>query len=270
MSKTIISGSNGFIGGRLKRVLIDPICVPHDELSTLIPEPYDYFYFLSSYGNLADQTDVEETIKANLSDVIHVLNNSSKNFKSFVYFSSSSVKLPRQTVYSRAKRAAEEVLLSYIESQQLPICIIRPFSVTGVGEQAKHLIPTLIRSCLLGERINFVPEPTHDFIDVSDVIEGVLNLSLNKAKGIFELGSGKKYSNAEVLEIVEKECKKKANINIVPSLRDYDTKDWVSTNFRSRSWGWLPQKSLEQSIHEMVIDFKKNEQAWKKSFRTFL
>jgi len=253
--KTYISGSNGFIGGHLKKVLIGPICVPHKELATLTPEPYDYFYFLSSYGNLADQADIEETIKANLSDVINVLNKSDKNFKSFVYLSSSSVKLPRQTVYSRAKRATEEVLLSYIESQQLPICIIRPFSVTGVGEQSKHLIPTLIRSCLLGERINFVPEPTHDFIDVSDVIDGIINLSYNKAKGIFELGSGKKYSNDEVLKIVEKETGKKANINIVPSLRDYDNKDWVSTNFRSRSWGWLPKKPLEQSIHEMVEEF---------------
>jgi nucleoside-diphosphate-sugar epimerase len=253
---TYISGSNGFIGGHLKKVLIDPICVPHQELSTFTPQPYDYFYFLSSYGNLADQGDVEETIKANLSDVVEILNKSDKNFKSFVYFSSSSVKLPRQTVYSRAKRAAEEVLLSYIESQQLPICIIRPFSVTGVGEQSKHLIPTLIRSCLLGERINFVPEPTHDFIDVSDVIDGIINLSYNKAKGIFELGSGKKYSNDEVLKIVERETGKKANINIVPSLRDYDNKDWVSTNFRSRSWGWLPKKPLEKSIREMVKDFK--------------
>ena len=256
---TIISGSNGFIGSYLKRVLIDPICIPHDQLSTLKPEPYDYFYFLSSYGNLATQTETDKTIQANLTDVISILNNSDKNFKSFVYFSSSSVKLQRQTVYSRAKRAAEEVLLSYIESQQLPICIIRPYSVTGVGEQDQHLIPTLIRSCLLGEHINFVPEPTHDFIDVSDVIEGVLNLSLNKAKGIFELGSGKKYSNQEVLEIVEKVTKKKANINIVPSLRAYDSANWVSTNFRSRSWGWMPQKTLEQSIREMVINFKKNE-----------
>lgn len=254
---TYISGSNGFIGSYLKRVLIDPICVPHDQLATLKPEPYDYFYFLSSYGNLATQTETDKTIQANLTDVISILNNSDKNFKSFVYFSSSSVKLQRQTVYSRAKRAAEEVLLSYIESQQLPICIIRPYSVTGVGEQPQHLIPTLIRSCLLGERINFVPEPTHDFIDVSDVIEGVLNLSLNKAKGIFELGSGKKYSNQEVLEIVEKVTKKKANINLVPSLRAYDSANWVSTNFRSRSWGWMPQKTLEQSIREMVIDFKK-------------
>lgn len=240
--------------------MVDPICVPHDELSTIKPIPYDYFYFLSSYGNLASQTETDKIIKANLSDVINVLNASDKNFKSFVYFSSSSVKLQHQTVYSRAKRAAEEVLLSFIESQQLPICIIRPYSVTGVGEQPQHLIPTLIRSCLLGERINFVPEPTHDFIDVSDVIEGVINLSFNKAKGIFELGSGKKYSNAEVLALVEKETGKKANINLVPSLRAYDNPNWVSTNFRSRSWGWIPQKTLEQSIHEMVIDFKKNEQ----------
>jgi len=262
---TILSGGSGFIGGHLKKVLVDPICVPHQELPTFTPEHYDYFYFLSSYGNLSTQTETEKIIQANLIDVIEILNKSDKEFKSFVYFSSSSAGLRRQTVYSRAKRAAEEILLSYIESQQLPICIIRPFSVTGVGEQPQHLIPTLIRSCLLGERVNFVPQPTHDFIDVSDVIDGIINLSYNKAKGIFELGSGKKYSNEEVLRLVEKETRKKANINIIPSLRDYDSANWVSTNFRSRSWGWLPKKTLEQSIHEMVIDFKKNDTSSKKS-----
>lgn len=254
-----LTGANGFIGGHLKKVLSDVVCVPHQDLPDFQPEPYDYFYFLSSYGNLATQTETDKIIQANLVDVINVLNRSDKEFKSFVYFSSSSVKLQHQTVYSRAKRAAEEVLLSFIESQQLPICIIRPFSVTGVGEQSQHLIPTLIRSCFTGEPINFVPEPTHDFIDVSDVVDGIINLSFNKAKGIFELGSGVKYSNEQVLKIVEKVTRKKANVNIIPSLRPYDNANWVSTNFRSRSWGWMPRKSLEQSIKEMVIDYKKNE-----------
>lgn len=254
--KKYITGSNGFIGKRLKETLdLEPIA--HQEIATFNYQPFDQFYFLSSYGNLSHQTETDLTIKANLTDLIHVLNQP-KDLKTFVYFSSSSVKLPRQTVYSRAKRAAEEVLLSYIESQHLPICIIRPFSVTGAGEQPQHLIPTLIKSCFEGNLVNFVAEPTHDFIDVSDVVNGTINLALNGARGIFELGTGKKYSNQEVLEIVEDVCQKKANINKIASLRDYDSPDWVSTNFRSRSWGWMPQKTLEQSIKEMVNHYKKH------------
>ena len=109
--------------------------------------------------------------------------------------------------------------------------------------------------------VNFVPEPAHDFIDVEDVVAGIINLSSHRARGIFELGSGRKYTNRQVLEIVEKVTGKKANVNIVGQLRLYDNDDWVSSNFRARSYGWLPKKTLEQSITEQVKDYlaKKNE-----------
>ena len=61
----------------------------------------------------------------------------------------------------------------------------------------------------------------------------------------------------EVLELVEKVTGKKANITIVPNMRSYDTQQWVSTNFRARSFGWLPTKSLQVSIEEMVKEYEK-------------
>jgi len=251
-----ISGSGGFIGSHLqKRIKATPI--PHTELSTITLEPFENFYFLSSYGNMATHKEDLDIYQANVIDLVHILSESMKSrFKSFVYISTSSVKLRTQTMYSRSKRAAEETLLSFMEKYNRPICIIRPFSVTGVGEQKEHLIPTLIRSCMTGELVNFVPEPTHDYIDVDDVVEGIINLSSRGSRGIFELGTGKSCTNAQVLELVEKATGKKANINIVSSMRSYDNDNWVSLNFRSRGWGWLPKKSLEQSIVEMVKDYE--------------
>ena len=249
-----ITGSSGFLGKHLLKALKKGVvCIPHKEISSYKFKPFDYFYFLSTYGNMYFHKENGKILKANIIDLINVMEKAIRfNFKSFVFISTSSVKLKIQTMYSRAKKAAEEILLSDIERYRAPICIIRPFSITGVGEQKEHLIPTLIRSCMTGELVNFVPSPVHDFIDVSDVISGILNLSQNSARGIFELGTGKSYTNQQVLEIVEKITGKKANINIVDSLRDYDTNDWVSTNFKARSYGWLPKKTLEQSIKEMV------------------
>ena len=173
-----------------------------------------------------------------------------------MYLSSSSVNLRFQTVYSRAKRAAEEVLLALLETEGFPAIIIRPFSVTGVGEQPAHLIPTLISSCFTGAPVDFVPEPTHDFIDVEDVVDGIMALVNKAAHGIFSLGSGKQYSNAEVLEIVESLSGRKANIKIVDSMRPYDTDDWVSTSQDMSDSGWQPSKSLEQSIAEMIDTYR--------------
>lgn len=255
------TGSSGFLGKHLLKALKgkDVVCIPHDKIASYKFEPYDYFYFLSTYGNMHFHEDSVKIFKANIIDLISILKKTGgQTFKSFVFISTSSVKLRTQTMYSRSKKAAEEILLSCMEKYKAPICIIRPFSITGIGEQKEHLIPTLIKSCMTGELVNFVPSPVHDFIDVSDIISGILNLSQHSAKGIFELGTGKQYTNQQVLEIVEKATGKKANINIVDRLRDYDNENWRSINYRARSYGWLPKKSLEQSIKEMVAEYEQN------------
>jgi len=254
-----ITGVSGFVGSHLLNALdTNVFSIPHAQIATTTLKRFDRFYFLSTYGNMYGQNDDDLIFQANITDLVHILAESRRfKFKSFVYLSSSSVKLRMQTMYSRCKRAAEEILLSYMEKYQQPVCIIRPFSITGVGEQSQHLIPTLIRSCLTGEKVPFIPTPVHDYIDVADVIAGILNLSGNSIKGIFELGTGKKHTNQEVLDLVCNITKKKANIQVVQSLRPYDNQDWYSVNFRVRSWGWLPKKTLEQSITEMVQAYEK-------------
>lgn len=255
-----ITGSSGFLGRNLISQLPSTNNIPHEriDVTDFSAFPIDNFYFLSSYGNMWGQDDMLETVKANVLDLVHVLSGvANKKLNSFVYISSSSVKLDYQTPYSRTKRAAEEILLSYMEKFKLPICIIRPFSITGVGEQKEHLIPKLINSCFTGELLNFVPYATHDFIDVQDVVKAIIQLSKKSVHGIFEVGCGKQYSNQQVLELVEEVTKRKANVNHVESMRPYDSKDWFSTNYKVRSWGWLPETTLKDSIKQMVKAYEK-------------
>ena len=244
------SGSRGFIGSHLAKKL-DLTPIPHDKIQSIKLKPFDFFYFLSSYGNLASQTDEDEIYEANIADLIAILKQvRGKRFKSFVFMSTSSVMLRTQTTYSRMKRVAEEILLAFMERHDLPVCVIRPFSVTGVGEQPEHLIPTLLRAAKTGEMVNFVPHPVHDWIDVEDVVDGIISLSSHSARGIYQLGTGKTTSNQQVLEIVEKVTGKEIKINLVDSLRPYDNFDWVSNNYKARGFGWLPRVSLEESIKQ--------------------
>lgn len=248
-----ITGASGFIGSHLTARFNEYVDIPHEKIQSTDFSKATKVFFLSAYGNMADHTDDAKTLKANVEDLIHVsLSVNWGKVDSFVFVSTSSVKLRTQTMYSRSKKAAEEILLSFMEKYNAPISIIRPFSVTGVGEQPKHLIPTLIRQISASKEVTLDPDPTHDFIDVEDLVNGMLNLSENRAKGIFELGTGTATSNEDVLKTVESVLDKKAKVRIVRGLRPYDNKEWVSTNFKSRRYGWFPEKSLEDSIKEMV------------------
>jgi nucleoside-diphosphate-sugar epimerase len=255
--KSYVTGATGFLGKHLVKALEEQghtiSSIPHELISNTKLGQFDNFFFLSTYGNMYFHDDLDKVIKSNLLDLITMIKQAVKfKFKSFIYISTSSVKLEIQTPYSRMKKAAEEVLLMCMEKYHLPICIIRPLSITGVGEQKEHLIPTLIRSCFTNEQVNFVPDATHDYIDVLDVVEAIQCLSSGSRKGIYEVGTGIKTTNDNVLEIVERLTGKQANINLVQSLRSYDSQDWFSTNYKMRSWGWLPHKTLEQSIKEQI------------------
>ena len=255
-----ITGASGFLGSHLMKRL--PMCednnhtdsfytIPHEKIFSIKLKPFKNFYFLSSYGNMFNQKDETKIWRANFLDLFHTIRKARKfNFKSFVYISTSSVTLPIQTAYSIAKKAAEDLLLLYINEYDLPITIVRLFSMTGVGEQEEHLIPKLISSCVHGEKIDFVPEPRHDFVNVEDVVTGILYLSKNQKQGIFEIGNGKAYSNQEVLELVQKCTGYDANVRLVKSMRPYDLKKWKST--KNQWFKKLKPRTLEQTITNMV------------------
>lgn len=242
-----ISGAGGFIGSHLHAQLPDLVAIPHAEIIGYPFEPCDRFFFCSGYGNMASHTDKHKIVRANLTDMLHVLHRAKPEW--FCYLSTSQVPMPVETSYANTKRAAEYL----IARDGTPSCIIRPFSVTGCGEQEEHLIPTLIRSCMTGAEMPFVPNATHDFVDVEDVVAGILMLAEQRAVGTFELGRGWPIANWEVLVLVQEACGKEANIRVVDSLRSYDSKDWYA---REPAKGWEPKKKLKQTIEEMVSVYR--------------
>jgi nucleoside-diphosphate-sugar epimerase len=206
---------------------------------------------------MAEHTDVSAALQANIVDLQYVLNESMKlGFAPdlFVYVSSSSVNLKHQTFYSNTKKAGELI----VQSVPIPSCIIRPYTIIGVGEQEQHLIPTLIRSCFTGEEMKFVPDATHDYVDVDDVVSGILMLADQRRTGVFELGTGVEVSNQEIRELVEEGCGYKANCRIVDNLRSYDNKDWYCNE---PAQDWSPRKSLRVSIAEMILAYKREYNA---------
>lgn len=243
-----VTGASGFIGSHLAKRVSPPFAaIPHDVLPGFMPHEFESFFFLSTYGNIWGQTDWRLTFEANVIQPINLLLGQGNMDGKFIYVSTSSVSLPVQTAYSYSKRAAECLLLSLID-QGRKIWIARPYSVTGVGEQRSHLIPTLIRSCLEGEPMKLCKYASHDFVDVADFVSGLLRITDHPC-GIYEFGCGHPVTNLRVLELVEQLTGRKANITGELEPRPYDNNDWFCTKPMP---GWKPNNYVHNSIAAMI------------------
>jgi len=277
--KILITGSNGFIGRKIaerfinqgvkvaaldRKLLTDPRALK-EYVEKVKPS---YIFHLAAYGNDYNQSDVVETISTNYMKTFMLLEATKDiKYKAFLNFSTSSVygtkfmpmseidKLEPTTFYSATKAGAELLCRAYAFQYNKPIVSVRPFSVTGVGEQRNHLIPTLIRSALSGKKMPFVKDPTHDFVDVYDLVDAVLTCSLHGdvlAGTSINIGSGKQYANHQVKGLVEELTGKKIKVEMKESMREYDNDSWVSNNDRINAIGWKPTKPLKISINEMI------------------
>jgi len=265
-----ISGSHGFVATNLAKLLpLKPI--PRELLKNKFAlvrylKNINTIIHTAAYGNYFFQKGDRKVFEVNVVYTLNLLEAAKEaGVKKFVNFSSSyelgtkdkpmseNMVARPETMYGITKACGTQLTRHF--SKFLNTVIVRPFSVMGVGEQDCHLIPTLIKSCLYGKKMKFVPEPVHDFIDVIDLCNGVIAVLENMERfngEIFHLGCGKQYTNQEVLSIVEKATGKKANFEIVDSIRDYDTKLWMADNRKLKSLGWKQTKTLEQSVREMV------------------
>ncbi len=249
--KFLISGYTSFVSKAMAKKA-DTVEIPkelyeHPDLLTdfVFENDCDGIVYLSAYGNHYAQKDLSLVKKVNIDNPLLLAECSYVN--PFVYFSSSSVGMNHQTAYSLSKYIVEEEIKEYEDC-----IIIRPSSITGVGDHTHHLIPTLIRSCLYGEKMLFVSDATHDFIDSSDVADATMLLVKKRAEGIYNVSTNCSWTNEQVKNIVEELTGRKANIEAVKSLRSYDCGDWKVDNSKLLDLGWQPKVSLTESIKAMI------------------
>ena len=177
-------------------------------LAALIAIPYSY---------VAPDSYVDTNIKGTLNICQAAREN---NVKRVVHTSTSEVygtaqyvpidekhPLQPQSPYSATKIAADAMAMSFYNSLDLPVTIVRPFNAYGPRQSARAVIPSIITQIASGKKSIDLGDvsPTRDFSFVEDTCRGFLALgSCDQAIGeTVNIGSNFEISIADTLNIIK-------------------------------------------------------------------
>lgn len=162
--------------------------------------------------------------------------------------------------YQGTKAAATMMCQGWARQYNLPIWVIRPYSVYGNGEREHRLFPRLLKAFTQDESMTLY-QGYHDFIYIDDFVRGV-DLVLNHwdlpPGEIINLGSGRQTSNFELLDVWESVTGKTAPVAKVAELsKAFETDMWVCDLHKSHKLGFECEFDLATGIIHLLMKAEK-------------
>jgi len=241
----------------------------------------DIIFHTATYGGYPFQRDIKKIIESNFLVTINLINACSKiEFDIFVNTGSSSEyglksKPMSETDllepiddYGVAKASATLFCQAKARSERLPIVTLRLFSPYGYYEEPTRLVPSVIRSCLLGENPKVSsPDSVRDFIFIEDVIDAYMKIIETSHIGgqMFNIGYGQQHSVGDVVnKIVELTGNKvRPKWGSVPK-RTNEPNIWQADISKANNiLKWEPKYSLEEGLAKTVKWFVENMTLYK-------
>ena len=175
-----------------------------------------------------------------------------------------------QSPYAASKLAADLLALSFHQSYDLPVAVIRPFNIYGPRQSARAVIPSIITQALVKRAVNLGSvSPTRDLTFVTDSASGFIAFAeCERTVGeVVNLGSGREVSVSQLIEIVSACLNKKIKV-VKEKKRIRPEKSEVERLFSdSRKaktlFGWDPKIDFEKGIKKTVSWMERNIDKYK-------
>ena len=176
-----------------------------------------------------------------------------------------------QSPYSASKISADQLAISYYNSFQLPIKIIRPFNVYGPRQSSRAVIPSIIIQALNNKKeikLGNV-EPSRDFTYVTDTCNAFLDIL--KIKNFFgntlNVGSNNEYTINDIAKKILEKLNSKANIK-KELLRTRSSKSEVvrlvcDNSKILKTTQWKPMIKIEKGLDMTINWFRKFKDLFK-------
>jgi dTDP-glucose 4,6-dehydratase len=214
---------------------------------------YDYIVNFAAETHVDNSiTDGRPFIRSNVEGVFNLLEQSRKtNIKKFIQISTDEVygdiekgesdedhPIHPSSYYSATKASADMLVKSACRTYGLPYIITRTCNNYGPGQHEEKFIPKL-EKCLQENKPIPVYTPgsqIREWIHVDDNCKAIYNLMVsNKVNDIYNIGSGERYNNLEVIDILDKD--NKANIELVTDRKGHDKRYALNSNKYKSEFG---------------------------------
>ena len=161
--------------------------------------------------------------------------------------------------YALSKYLAEQLAEFSYQYYHIPVTLLRIFNVFGTGQRKEFLIPTIINQALKGKEIKLKNlEPRRDYIHVNDVVDALILASrLKDGYNLFNIGSGKSYSVAEIVQIVQNILGTNLPVISQKKIRPQEIQDVkADIGQAAKILGWKPKISFEEGLNKIIKGVK--------------
>ena len=274
-SRIAVTGFNGFIGScfvnKLRSLNIPVILLEGDVRSSETwKEDFNVLYHFAAMMPAKFADSPHEAFAVNIHGVLNALDACRRNKAQMVFTSTCGVYKPDKTqpfledhplepptAYTQSKLIGEMLCRTYAKQYGVKSIIYRLFNVYGPDQNAGFIIPYLIKCGCDGRTAEVShPESSRDFIHVKDVVDVLLRVAkIKELFSIYNVGSGKSHTIAEVIELIGQVCGKKMPYKRIESAEDPQPFVRANISRAVHDLGWSAKVNFKDGIQEIINNF---------------
>lgn len=172
--------------------------------------------------------------------------------------------LQPQSPYSATKIGADALAMSFYNSFDFPVTVVRPFNTYGPRQSARAVIPTIITQILDGKqsiRLGSL-HPTRDFNYVEDTCRGFIALAEcdNAVGKTINIGSNREISIGDLVGLIKEATQADVVIETDDQRKRPEQSEverlWCDNTKIRELTGFEPQVTLREGLVRTVVWFR--------------
>ena len=169
--------------------------------------------------------------------------------------------------YSATKAAADQLILAWNRTYDLPFIIVRPTNNYGIGQYTEKLIPKSCKYLKLGKKIPLHNNgtPVRNWLHAQDTSDAVItiikNMDAHIINNIFNIAGGFEQNNLNTVKKIITEYDNNLNyldcLDLSYSRQGQDVRYALNDN-KLRNLGWKSKRLFDYELPKIIEYYKEN------------